>query len=40
MFENKYVIDKKYCKVRDHCCYTGKYRGASHSICNSKYSVP
>ena len=20
--------------------YTGEYRGAEHSICNSKYSVP
>ena len=27
-------------KVRDHCHYTGKYRSAAHSICNSKYSVP
>ena len=32
--------DKKYCKVRDHCHYTGKYRGTVHSICNLKYSVP
>ena len=32
--------DKKYCKDRDHCHYTGEYRGAVHSICNSKYSVP
>ena len=39
-FENKYVKDKNYCKVRDHCHYTGKYRVAAHSICNSKYSVP
>ena len=27
-------------KVRDHCHYTGKYRGATHSICNLKYSSP
>ena len=25
---------KIYNKVRDHCHYTGKYRGAAHSICN------
>ena len=39
-FENKYLKDKKYCKVRDHCHYTGKYRGATHNKCNLKYSVP
>ena len=32
--------DKKYCKVRDHCHYTGEYRGAAHSIFNLKYRVP
>ena len=34
-----YLKDKKYCKVRDHCRYTGEYRGAVHIICNLKYSV-
>ena len=24
-------------KVRDHCHYTGKYRGAAHNICNLRY---
>ena len=33
-FENKYLKNKKHHKVRDHCPYTGKYRGAVHSICN------
>ena len=27
-------------KVRDHCHYTWKYRGASHSICNLRYKIP
>ena len=32
--------DKKHHKVRDHCYYTGKYRGAAHNICNLRYKVP
>ena len=36
-FENKYLKDKKYCKVSDHCHYTEEYRGAAHSISNLKY---
>ena len=32
--------DKKNYKVRDHCHYTGKYRGAAHNICNLRYNVP
>ena len=39
-FEDKHATNKKYCKVRDHCHYSGEYRGAAHSICNLKYSVP
>ena len=27
-------------KVRDHCHYTGKYRGATHSSCNLRYRIP
>ena len=29
------ILEIKYCKVKDHCCY----RGAAHSIFNSKYSL-
>ena len=28
-----------YQNVRDHCHYTGKYRGTEHSICNLKFNV-
>ena len=31
---------KKQQKVRDHCHYTGKYRGAAHNICNLRYKLP
>ena len=27
-------------KVRDHCHYAGKFRGAAHSECNLRYKVP
>ena len=32
--------DKKQRKVRDHCHYTGKYRGVAHNICNLRYKIP
>ena len=32
--------NKEYHKVRDRCHYTGKYSGADHNICNSRYKVP
>ena len=41
--KNKYSTDdgnNKYQKVRDHCHYTGKYRGAVHDICNLRYKLP
>ena len=27
-------------KVKDHCHYTGKFRGAGHNISNLRYKVP
>ena len=32
--------DKTHYKVRDHCHYTGTYRGAAHNICNLRYKIP
>ena len=32
--------NKKYHKVKDHCHYTGKYRGAAHDISNLRYKIP
>ena len=29
--------NKKMQKVREHCHYSGKYRGAAYSICNLRY---
>ena len=43
MCKKKFSTDdsnKKYHKVRDHCHYTGKCRGAAHDICNLRYKIP
>ena len=32
--------NNKHHKVRDHCPYTGKYRGAAHDIFNLRYKAP
>ena len=32
--------DKNNDKVRDHCHYTGKHRGAAHRLYNLKYNTP
>ena len=34
------MIMIKTTKIRDHCHYTGKYRGAAHNICNLRYKIP
>ena len=39
-FEHKHTNGKNYCKVKDHRYYTGKYRGAVHSIRNLKIGIP
>ena len=38
--ENNKKEFKSYRKVRDHCHYTGKYRGAALSSCNLRYKIP
>ena len=47
MYRKKFSTDendknefKLYRKVRGHCHYTGKFRGAAHSICNLRYKTP
>ena len=38
--ENDKNTFKLYHKVRDHCHYTGKFRGAAHNICDLRYKIP
>ena len=38
--QKKVCCDKNKKKVRNHCHYTGKFRGAAHSECNLTYKVP
>ena len=32
--------DRSFRKVRDHCHYSGLYRGAAHASCNLRYKIP
>ena len=38
----QFIINKKDDddEVRDHCQFTGKYRGASEYICNPQFNMP
>ena len=38
--KKSFVMIKIIKKVRDHCRYTIKFRGAAHSECNLRYKVP
>ena len=38
-FLNNFV-NKNYRKVRDHYHFTGKCRGAAHSMCNLRFNMP
>ena len=35
-----YICKKEFNKVKDHCHFTGKYRGAAHNMCNLRYKIP
>ena len=35
--KKRFTNDNK--KVRDHCHFTGKYRGAAHNKCNMNYKI-
>ena len=39
-FEEKHFTAKKHCKFWYHCHYTAEHRGAAHSVCILKYSIP
>ena len=38
--KNDKNLFKLYHKEGDHCRYTGKFKGAAHSICNLRYKTP
>ena len=40
IFSKQFAKDTNYRKVRDHCHFTSKCRGAAHSICNLRFNLP
>ena len=38
MCKRRFITDEDN-KVRDHCHFTGKYRGAAHNNCNMNYEI-
>ena len=39
-FTQKLAKNKNYCEVKNHCSFTGKYRGAAHnSKCNLRFNL-
>ena len=42
--KNEFSADKNvlklYDRVKDHCHYTRKFRGAAHNICKLRYKTP
>ena len=38
--EDKFINCNKYRRIRDHCHWKGKYKGAAHSMRNFKWTVP
>ena len=39
-FDMSDANEKEKQKVRDHCHYTGKYRGPAQNSCNLRYKIP
>ena len=40
IMKHKYTNDRIYCKVKDYCHYTGKYKGTVQRTYNLKYGIP